>query len=477
MDIKAVSDHLDDLLNQDWSKADRKAKEQVIRLISGLSRILGNVAMEAWAKRISYHWGLPLSQVLLLISDVEEHGHLLDVQPSTPIPPIDHPFPKTGWLGDYLEYTLNSEAPYTFHFWVGVAVLSGIFGRNVYHQRGHACIYPNHYIILVAPSGRCKKTSAADIGVELLYNIPNINIVAEKITPEALAEALQSTSSETKECRGFIYAPELPVFLGKQQYNEGMIDLLTRIADSPAKWEYRTRTKKIVQLTNLYATLLACVTPSKLSTTIPETAFGGGFMSRIMFIMQKVSDRTLAHPPPRNAALREELIERLKVFSNTKACFTYTPEALEWYTKWYAQLQKEANKIDDERLSGYFARKHDHLLRLTMILILSADASPVFTVPFFEETLTILNKVETIMPDAFISAGDSIVGANSHRILEQLKKAGPKGLSKSELTKKNYRYGSGKAIQEILYTLKQGGLIDTVSTGGREIWLIKKEEV
>src|SRR5262245_54935878 len=139
--------------------------------------------------------------------------------------------PKTGWLADYIEYTRFTEPPTVFHFFAGMVAIGAAMSRNVFFDMGAYQIFPNLCVVIVAPSGRCKKTSACNVSVGLFRNIGG-NVLQDKVTPEALISAFQDKSSAT----GLIYAPELAVFLGKQKYNEGMVPLLTALFDCPKEW-------------------------------------------------------------------------------------------------------------------------------------------------------------------------------------------------------------------------------------------------
>src|SRR3989337_970443 len=101
---------------------------------------------------------------------------------------IKEPFldlvPKRGWLHEYLQYTLWSEAPAALHFFVACSVLGAVVGRKAWFSKGYYKVYPNHQIILVAPTGKCRKTSALNLGLGLLRSVEGLNIIADKITPE-----------------------------------------------------------------------------------------------------------------------------------------------------------------------------------------------------------------------------------------------------------------------------------------------------
>ena len=112
-------------------------------------------------------------------------------------------YPTTGWLGAYLDYSQGNEAPGAFHFWTGVALLGAACKRNVYMDMGSYFIYPNQYILIIAPSGG-KKSSSLAIGNNLLetlnlmledrgvHEADRIRISPKKVAPERFIHIMKA---------------------------------------------------------------------------------------------------------------------------------------------------------------------------------------------------------------------------------------------------------------------------------------------
>lgn len=480
MEIGEILTRLERLLEtQNWKEVGLDGKIEVINVLHTCQPVLGPPAMEEWCKKVAIAFGLPVSQVKLLVDDPDGALKLLA---EMPVPRVESwsMYPTEGWLGKHLKYTINNEAPLPFHFWVGVSVIGGALSRGVYFDKAHYRVYPNHFILLIAPSGRCRKSTAISIGVKLLRNAEAANILAEKITPEALIEALtakkkvRGTQIE-QDCSGFIHAPELAVFLGKQMYNEGLVALLTGLSDNPDKWEYRTRTKTTVQLTNVNISMLGASTPDWLYDSIPQSAFGGGFMSRILFVVQNRTDRIIPFPLPEDEVLKAWLTEKLKEYAELDMIFTNSSDGDKWYRAWYTKIATERRQIEDPKLSGYFERKPDHLIRLAMILAVSEGKTTQLTAELYERSLAILNTLEIPMPDAFVSVGESFMGVNARRVLKQLNSAGGK-LDHSKLLQKNYRYMDKDQFRKCIDTLHEAGLVDKGTLGKKKVYILKNAE-
>jgi len=138
--------------------------------------------------------------------------NLPDSIPKKKLGAFEEHIPKSGWFRDYYTYTLNSEPPAVFHFMSSLTVLGASLERNVWFDKGFYKVYPNIATVLIAPTGRCRKTSATNVSLKLARAV-EVNVLSERVTPEALIQGLGGRDTAT----GLLYAPELSVFLGKQK--------------------------------------------------------------------------------------------------------------------------------------------------------------------------------------------------------------------------------------------------------------------
>ena len=90
------------------------------------------------------------------------------------------------WLSSYLKYTEDTEPPLSYHVWTGISMIAAALQRRVHMPWGHEKIYPNMYILLIGPSGKCRKGTAMGMGRDLITAVQGISLVSESITREAL---------------------------------------------------------------------------------------------------------------------------------------------------------------------------------------------------------------------------------------------------------------------------------------------------
>lgn len=357
-----------------------------------------------------------------------------------------------GWLSDYMRFTLYTEPPDVFHFFAGCVAIGSVLGRSTFFDKGAYQVYPNLAVLIIAPSGKCRKTSACNIAMSLLRKAGG-NILADKATPEALVDAFR----EKTESIGTIYAPEFAVFLGKQKYQEGMIPMLTALFDCPKEWRSLTITRGEVVLYNVAFSLLGCSTMDWIQTAIPRDAFGGGFMSRLLFVIQNDTPRCFPRPPSLDKDLESKLVQRLRELTQFKGTYVMSEEAERWYDNWY--LSRSDGESADKQFAGYNERKPDHMIRLAIILAASQGNALTLHVSHLRGALRILEWLEGFLPGAFGEMNRTAVGEDQARLINQVKKHGGK-IKHSDWLRLNSNRMKSREFREFVDTLRSAHLIE-----------------
>lgn len=366
-----------------------------------------------------------------------------------------HRLMKKGWLQEYLEYTIGNEAPEEFHLWVALTVLGSAIKRKVMMDHKFYKIYPNLYTILISPPGVCRKTTSADIGRSILAEaVPDLTIFSEKITPEALAKALSrshiSERPETKGLRieakaqGLLFAPELTMFLGREQYNEPLVIFLTRLYDCAKETAYESIKHGKIPLHEVFVALLGCTTPTELPQAIPASASGGGFMSRLTCIYKSSTPRCYPIPVMENPALRELLVIKLRRFSEEcEGQFVMSSEGEDWFVPYYMKWKNDV-EADGEKSTAQ--REPYILLKVAMLMNIAEERG-------FRLDSDVLARAKGILDSASGGARDmsglidsNDRGKNQTRIYTFIRKRG--GIvQRSAITR--YMYGKVRSIKEM----------------------------
>lgn len=371
---------------------------------------------------------------------------------------------EEGFLDLYMKFTAKQESPELFHLWTSITVLAAALGRKCYLDKGYYRLYPNIFCILVAGAARCRKSTAINIGVSLLHEIetPNVRVIGGKITPEQFVKEIAESARKDEESGQIIspstlvHSSELSVFLTKQSYGEPLIYILTDLFDCPDVWHNKTKTKGVDELRNVFICILAGTTPDGLAEGIPQSALKEGFGSRILYVFQRDTPRR--NPFPRLTPEEKEMRARLLIILADRAQmageFTLTERAQDWYIDWYDKFMSEAPP--DKRLEGVYGRKHDHLLRIAMILSASYGMK-VIDLEQCEGALMALNSLEAQHVGAFeVVGGDAFTN-----FIEQAKAYMRrfKRMSHSTLLQKLYPCNAEIYNKVVIATLIQSGFI------------------
>jgi hypothetical protein len=382
--------------------------------------------------------------------------------------------PSKGLLRDYVNYTLKTESPTPFHAFSFLTILGATLGRQICVDQQIFQIWPNMCTILVGPSGEVSKTTAANFAVKLGYEAEGtlaadeaiefgdgrFEVIAEKATSEAIHSHLAGKDPAT----GLIYSGELSTFLNKKEYNKSLIQDLTRLWDCPDYLQVRTQARDNEVLRNVAVSFLGCSNEAWLVDSLPEDAFKGGFMARVLQVYQPATDRIYPEPERLDKSLGEQIVYGLTESAICKGVVTKTRAASKYYNKRYHEIKK--NFPDDERMKPFFARLPDHMLRLAMLLsVCESRAENVFiTDEHLHQADQIMKWILKWLPKVYAFMGVTTVGADSRRIMFSLIRNGGR-MARHELVSKMANRLTVRQLDERLHTLKQARIIGEVSGG------------
>ena len=329
---------------------------------------------------------------------------------------------------------------------------------------GYFKIYPNLYVILVAESAKCRKSSALRIGTGILDLIDDGPApLAEDITPEAVISDLEATGmqrdeqGEAKNSECVISAEELSVFLREDAFRSGIAALLTRFYDTPDKWKKKTKTGGPEALHDVVVNLFAATTPTDLRQCFPHSAEGGGFLSRFIFVHSNKSGAIISRPKVTQKMLqtKSDLIHDLSAIRQLRGECVMTEEAGEFYDRWYNKWMK-----DTEEASGYEPKKHTFVLKLAMVLSACRSNKLDLTFDDINAALKYLTELEPGMKEVRESIWMSPVGELCEKILKLIRSCKQEGIMRSALLNRATRFVDAEMLTRVITTLDEAELIE-----------------
>lgn len=374
------------------------------------------------------------------------------------------------WLTSHLKYVENSESPLSYHTWAGVSCIAAVLQRRVY-MNWETQIFPNHYIMLIGPSGRSRKAHPLEVARDYLDET-NVIIMSENPTPEAFIVDMHKAENQfLDETTGnWVYqspvtsvVEELAVMLGQQ--NVQFLSFLTNWYDSRYKWVRRTKNAGTDIVLGVCLNILGSSAPDWLPGILTREAIGGGFTSRCIFIVEErkrktVLDPTKDRPDPQ---LREDLIHDLELMMCLSGEYTLDDEAREFYMDWYGteeeKLQTGKLNLGDPALMGYAARRPTHMRKIAMCMSASRNDELVVYKEDMERAISILTAAEKNMHMVFSGIGRNKWVAETELVMSYIKKRGT--CLRSELLNHLYRDISEEALETITNVLVAMKRIDS----------------
>lgn len=342
------------------------------------------------------------------------------------------------YLSAYLTYTAQSEPPLNFHIWTCISIISAALQRKVWLPWGYNTIYPNMYIILIGPSG-CGKGIAMGIGKRILKELGGVVVCSESITREAIIRDMrESVLSFTDPTDGLtkyhssitVMSSELSVFLG--QANIKFLADLTDWFDCHDTWKYRTKHQGTDELVGMCFNLLGATAPDWLKSIFPQEAFGGGFTSRVIFVVEEEKKQLISRNtlPPEIIEMQSKLVRDLERIHLLSGPMAFPEDTFKVFDKWY-HAQAKQPVIKDGHFSGYCERRALHILKLAMICSVSRGNDLVIIPDDFERAKIMLESVEPKMSRAFQGLGKAKYAELTNAVFKYMYRFG--SVSKSQI--------------------------------------------
>lgn len=374
------------------------------------------------------------------------------------------------FIDSYMDYTAMMESPDSFHQWCAISLISTSLRRQVWLKMGHFRIYPNMYIVLVSDPGVCRKSVAISTAIHLFKDFSDIKISADSTTREALIRALKHSEEtltygkeEYTQSAITVVSKELSVFLGTG--NSDFLSLLTDLFDCPDFWEYRTKNSGIDSISNVWLSILGASTPEWLSSSIPISAIGGGFTSRVIFVVEGKGRKKVAFPELTNkeVLIGENLKHDLLNINQLYGEFEITEQGRKYFKNWYEKHNPKL--IGDKRFWGYGERKHIHVLKLALILSVAEGNSKKVTELHLRQALYMLDAIEPGMMQAFGGAGRSTESYDIDIVTQVIKEHGK--ISKQRLLEFIWRDVSPRVFDMVIDFLIDRRVIERSIEGGQ----------
>lgn len=367
-----------------------------------------------------------------------------------------HLLPKEpSLLTRYVNHTAKTEWPAPYRAFSFLTVLGALLGRQISLDRNTYKVWPNMVCLLVGPTGEGRKTTCAEFAMKMARQADEERFyqVGEKVTSEAIHTAL----AEKLPAVGILYAPELSTVINKKDYTRTLINDLTRLWDCPDILPVRTITRGPEELKEVGLSFLACSNEEWLLKSIPEDAHKGGFFARMLQIYHPGVTDLFSEPPPLDPARHEELLAGLVETRRCKRA-ELTRGAKVWFDKRYKQIRRQ--HYVDPRMAAFNARRHDHILRIGLLLAICRERVEHVYVSEFDLATAdaLVGWITKWLPKIYMLTGLTEVGEDTRRILYILLANGGR-ITRRRLLAELYGRMTVGQVDDRLKTLTQAGFV------------------
>lgn len=264
----------------------------------------------------------------------------------------------TAWAESF------TDAPPQFHRFVGYWALSTLLGRKVYMHLGDDWLFPNLWLVILAPSSFYRKSTALSIGSRMVNAVTPGLMLPSEWTQECLITLMSQQSHGAMVCYEF----KSLLALLQKDYNFGAQSLLTELYDNPPEYSRKKGTTDVKEfkIERPYLTILGASTLEWLINSVQSGDIAGGFLARFLFVSADQKDKILAIQPKADQAEKERVKNALGTAIQVEGEMTYSPEARQYYEAWYHRFVKEADRAP-EGVRAFFPRLTAYAHKLAML--------------------------------------------------------------------------------------------------------------
>lgn len=343
-----------------------------------------------------------------------------------------------NFLDAFVEYASIYNAPKRYLRWAGAWLLGTAAKRSIAMVSRGQLLAPNLYVMMVGgPSvGKSQTTKGVE---DILRPATRMNTIPASVTRAGLEDYLKENAQNRKspdgslliscECIGI--ADEMQGILPDQDL--GHLTLYNRMYDLPPIHKAVTRSHGEIRLESPYCSMLTGAQPQFLAQTLPEGAWGMGFMSRTVMVFDVARTRkSMFEHASVNMTLQAQLIRHLKEVFNHHGWFHWERAAMDFYEEWWVNAEGAPVPQHKRLAMGYNGRRELHFVKLAMIHSLAEGIDLIVTERHAMKALEMLIEAETKMSHIFDEMSNAGAMVAIEDVIELIRRNDAKGIQTHE---------------------------------------------
>lgn len=275
---------------------------------------------------------------------------------------------------------------------LGTAVLRAVGMR----ARGNT-LYPNLFIEMVGGPGTGKSQSVNAVR-SIFSPAVQLSTIPASVTRAGMEDYMQNNLVKGKTPDGALLLSNTCIGLSEEMQgilpdqDLGHLTLYNILYDLPSVHKAVTRTHGEVRLEAPYCSILTGAQPAFLATTMPEQAWGMGFMSRSIMVFDTPRERkSMFELRDVDQKLKANLIHDLRQIKELSGYMEWNAEAQSLYHEWWVVNGGIPIPTAKRLAMGYNSRRELHMAKLAMIYSLARTNDLVVTIQ------DVGNAIETLL--------------------------------------------------------------------------------
>lgn len=255
---------------------------------------------------------------------------------------------------------------------------------------------------------------------------------------------------------------EFSRFIGAN--NLQMLDFLTTMWDGD-DYDYRLKSSEVT-LKSPLLNILGCTTPTSMANSLPPSAGGQGFLSRVILVYGARKYKSVARPTVPDVELVNKVGQTLSnSYYQLNGPFDETADGRAYSESLYGF----DTDISDSRFGYYDERRYTHLIKLAMCLTAGRGDSCI-TRTDYEEAQRILSATEKGMPDALGEFGMNPLAAVKQQMLDKLRDS-QQPMPVEQLVAMFHRDARSHELREVINELTKMNQVKVIQQSSGQIML------
>ena len=277
-----------------------------------------------------------------------------------------------GFIRDFVDWaSVGTDSELEFLFCSAIMALSAVCGSPKLSMKfGHQQIYTNLWLLLIAPSGFFRKTSALSASKEIIRETAPHRLYPDRLTPESFYETMPN------QPWGVFAINEFGSWLKSfsKSYMAGFQQDLTELYDCPKVFIRRRKDRRgniqDFKVDRPVISIYGATTIDWLNETLRESDAGSGFLPRFLFCTVNNRRRKLIAIPDPTDPAPEHLIRKLRkiLIVGGEVTISKGSRAKSWYEEFFDWMTEQVeNTPEGKKLASFVVRLNSYCLKFALI--------------------------------------------------------------------------------------------------------------